>query len=112
MNSLTLWKTSTLILAGALAFVTGNQMYEAHADPQPHMVSALASLKAARAQLDNATTDKGGHRKAALQLTDQAIAEVKKGIEFDNAHDKEKNKDKDKKKATESESEDLEPMAE
>lgn len=110
MNSLTLWKVSTLTLAGALAFVTGNQMYEAHADPQPHMVSALASLKAGRAQLENASTDKGGHRAAAIKLTDQAIEEVKKGIDFDNAHDKEKGKDK--KKATDAESDDTEPMAE
>lgn len=110
MNSLKLWKASTLTLAGALAFVVGNQMYEAHADPQPHMVSALASLKAGRSQLENATADKGGHRAAAIRLTDQAIEEVKKGIAFDNSHDKEK--DKDKKKSTDAESDEASALAE
>ena len=84
MNTLTLWKISTLTLAGALAFSVGNQIHEAHADPQPNMVSALQSLKEARGHLANATHDKGGHRAAALKLTDQAIDETKKGIAHDN----------------------------
>ena len=47
------------------------------------MRSALASLKEAKADLEKASTDKGGHRAAALRLTNQAITEVNRGIEYD-----------------------------
>jgi len=50
---------------------------------QPRMRSALASLKEAKADLEKASTDKGGHRAAALRLTNQAITEVNRGIEYD-----------------------------
>jgi hypothetical protein len=50
------------------------------------MVAALATLKAAKNQLENAQHDKGGHRVKALAATEQAIAETKAGIEYDNTH--------------------------
>ena len=40
------------------------------------------SLQEARASLEKATADKGGHRVKALKAFDQANAEVKAGIEF------------------------------
>jgi hypothetical protein len=82
----TVWKTSTLVLAGALAYVVGTSGNDASAEPQPHMKEALETLRAARAQLDKANPDKGGHRVKAIALTDQAIDEVKAGIEFDDTH--------------------------
>ena len=33
-----------------------------------------------------AEADKGGHRVKALELVNQALAEVKAGVEFDNKH--------------------------
>ena len=80
-----LWKASTLGLAAALAFVLSTADNVANAE-QPHMHTALATLKVARSQLEKASHDKGGHRAAALKLTDQAIEQVKKGIEFDAQH--------------------------
>lgn len=56
----------------------------AKAENQPHMRAALNSLQAARAQLQTATPDKGGHRVKAIDLVNAAIAEVQKGIAFDN----------------------------
>lgn len=56
----------------------------AFAEPQPHMKAALKDLENAKAQLEKATADKGGHRVKAMELVNQAIDEVKKGIEFDN----------------------------
>ena len=50
------------------------------------MRSALGSLEAALGQLQKATPDKGGHRVKAIDLTKDAIEEVKKGIAFDNRH--------------------------
>jgi len=56
------------------------------AEKQPHMQSALEGLKKAKAQLEKAEPDKGGHRVEAIKLIDQAIQEVKAGIEYDNEH--------------------------
>ena len=69
-------------LAGALA--TWLPMREAEADNQPHMRAALQSLQNARASLNNATADKGGHRAKALELVNAAIDQVNRGIAFDN----------------------------
>ncbi len=81
------WKISTLGLAMVLSMVVGRDMVRsAGAEPQPHMRSALGSLESALAQLQKATADKGGHRVKAMELTTQAIEEVKKGIAFDNKH--------------------------
>lgn len=84
--SSTIWKTSTLVLAGTLAFVLATSGNAASADPQPHMKEALETLRIARNQLDKANPDKGGHRVKAIALTDQAIEETKAGIDFDNEH--------------------------
>lgn len=82
------WKISTLVLAALLLVVLGSggrlTVGEAQADKQPLMKKALDALNVAQNALTNATHDKGGHRKKALELTDQAIEEVKKGIAFDN----------------------------
>jgi uncharacterized protein HemX len=49
---------------------------------QQHMVSALESLQAARAELVRAETNKGGHRERAIAAVDNAIAETKAGIAY------------------------------
>ncbi|WP_204278205.1 hypothetical protein, partial [Escherichia coli] len=41
---------------------------------QPNMQAALGSLQAARAELQKATPNKGGHRERAIGFVDQAIA--------------------------------------
>jgi hypothetical protein len=48
---------------------------------QPFMEAALDHLRAARSNLESATTDKGGHRKKAIGYINMAIDEVKKGID-------------------------------
>lgn len=81
------WKASTFVLSGCLAM---GLVYEttktAHADEQPRMVAALASLQVAKTNLQVATPDKGGFRVKALQNVNDAIDNVKKGIEWDNTH--------------------------
>ena len=57
---------------------------EAGAENQPHMRAALNSLQTAKNQLQAATADKGGHRAKAIDLVNAAIAEVNRGIAFDN----------------------------
>jgi hypothetical protein len=48
---------------------------------QPKMQAALSELRAARASLEQALADKGGHRVKAINLVDQAIAQVEAGIQ-------------------------------
>ncbi|WP_201274638.1 hypothetical protein [Mycolicibacterium sp. CH28] len=47
----------------------------------PAMVSGNGYLQAAVNELESATEDKGGHRVAALRLTQEAIDEVNEGIQ-------------------------------
>jgi len=70
-----------LTLVVATGFVAGR----ATAD-QPHMHAALEHLRQARASLDKATPDKGGHREAAIKLVNDAIAQVEAGMAFDRRH--------------------------
>jgi type II secretory pathway pseudopilin PulG len=72
---------AVLLLAAAAAY--------AYVPDQPRMQAARADLQAARAQLRNATSDKGGHRARALEHVDAALAEVNAGIRFDRRHDDE-----------------------
>lgn len=53
----------------------------AAAPDQPHMQAALDALQSARSNLDKANADKGGHRANAIQLVNDAIAEVRLGIQ-------------------------------
>jgi hypothetical protein len=81
------WKLTSFVLAAALAVVIGKSaINSAAAEPQPHMKAALGSLEQALGSLTKASADTGGHRAKAMDLTKQAIAEVKEGIAFDNKH--------------------------
>jgi hypothetical protein len=67
-----------LLVGGAFAasFLAGC------ASGQPHMQSALDHLASAKHALQAATSDKGGHRVRAIELIDEAIGEVERGIEY------------------------------
>jgi len=56
------------------------------AEAQPQMKSALANLRAALVDLQQATPDKGGHRNKAIDLTRKAINQTEAGIAYDNRH--------------------------
>lgn len=82
------WKASTFVLTAALAGgIAYSSITPAQADPQPKMHAALLALESAKASLEAATPDKGGHRVKAIQATKEAIEETKKGIAFDNSHE-------------------------
>ena len=49
---------------------------------QSHMKAALDALRNARSELQMANSNKGGHRAKAINLINQAISEVKRGIEY------------------------------
>lgn len=48
----------------------------------PEMHRALRALENAKRDLEHAAHDFGGHRAKALELTNQAIQEVKEGVEY------------------------------
>ena len=70
-----------LAVAAASIFFIGLVSGQALAG-QPHMRNALNALNTAADQLQQAQTDKGGHRAKALALVGQAQAEVQAGINF------------------------------
>ena len=49
---------------------------------QPNMQAALTSLRAARAEMQQARPNKGGHRERALGFINSAIAETEAGINY------------------------------
>jgi hypothetical protein len=50
------------------------------------MNAALEHLEQAKAELEKATPNKGGHRERALQLVDQAMVQVKDGEAYYEQH--------------------------
>jgi len=76
----------TLGILLGLAVSAGSAQRRRHVDPQPHMREAMEALRSAEHHLGQATGDKGGHRVRAIQLVNQAEAEVQRGIQWDNTH--------------------------
>ena len=67
-----------LVLVCAFALM---RLQSVQAD-QPHMQNALAHLREARAELQKAERNKGGHRTRAIEIINKAIAEVEAGIAY------------------------------
>ena len=49
---------------------------------QPHMAETITILQSARAELAQATPNKGGHRERAINLVNQAINETEAGMAY------------------------------
>lgn len=75
---------SALALLFAGVFITS--FLVGCASGQPHMRAALDHLLAAKSELQAATSDKGGHRARAIELVDEAVIEVQRGMEFARSH--------------------------
>ncbi len=87
-----------LVLCAAVAAMYSLPPQAFAEEKQPHMQAALHHLEEAKRELQEAEHDKGGHRAKALQLTDQAINQVKAGMQYDTSHEGKgegKKKDKD-----------------
>lgn len=67
---------TTLVLA---TLIVAMGVQSAWAD-QPNMRAALAHLREAKAALQRAEHNKGGHRGRAIEIINRAIAEVEAGI--------------------------------
>lgn len=73
-------------LCAAFAFGAAFAIGCASGHGQPHMAVALDQLRSARAELEAAVADKGGHRVRAIELVDEAIEQVRRGIDFAATH--------------------------
>ena len=74
-------------ISGVLIVVFGLIAVASAAPPdQPFMEAARADLQKAKAELQLATRDKGGHRAKALNLVNSAIGQVNAGIQFARRH--------------------------
>jgi len=78
---------SRIIVAFLLCavLISGFVIGRASAD-QPHMQAALEHLRAAKGELEKAEADKGGHRLKAINLVNDAIAQVERGVGYDRHH--------------------------
>jgi hypothetical protein len=70
----------------AIAFMPAMLASSAAWSAQPHMEAALAHLEQALAELKQASADKGGNRADAIRATEKALAEVRRGVEYDRTH--------------------------
>ncbi|MFG1462030.1 hypothetical protein V5F77_03940 [Xanthobacter sp. DSM 24535] len=71
-----------VFVLGIACTVGANALLSSARANQPFMDAALASLRAARANLIQAEPNKGGHRDRAIDLVDRAINQVEEGIAF------------------------------
>jgi hypothetical protein len=73
-------KTFASVAGLSAILATGVFIGQAMAN-QPHMQNALGALQSARAELVASAPDKGGHRVKAMALVDEAIAQVRDGMQ-------------------------------
>jgi hypothetical protein len=87
-------RTSIITAVSTFAVLIGLSIYslgrpaQTHemAEHEPHMSAALGHLQEARAELDKAASNKGGHKEKALQLVDEAIQQVRQGEVYYEQH--------------------------
>jgi len=78
---------STLTVLAGLCLYSITQAQTAQmARQEPHMSAALGHLQQAKAELEKATPNKGGHRERAIQLVDQTIQQVQAGEVYYEQH--------------------------
>jgi hypothetical protein len=81
-DSMTIIIKRTLAVAAMATMLAGGFVIGHATADQPHMRNALDALRNARAELYAAAADKGGHRMAAINYVDRAIAEARAGIDY------------------------------
>jgi hypothetical protein len=84
-----LMRTTVIACSSTLAVLFSLGLYSSvHAQTaqmarhEPHMSAAMGHLEQAKAELEKAAPNKGGHRERALQLVDQAMQQVQEGEQY------------------------------
>ena len=75
-------KLMTVAIAASTLALSACAGYAVAQVNQPHMQNAIAALQTAKAELEVAEQNKGGHRVAALQHVNQALREAREGIDY------------------------------
>jgi len=53
---------------------------------EPHMSAAYGHLQQAKAELERAAANKGGHREKAMEMVDQAMRQIEEGEQYYQQH--------------------------
>lgn len=53
---------------------------------EPHMSAAYGHLEQAKAELEKAAPNKGGHRERAMEAVDQAMQQIEQGEQYYQEH--------------------------
>ena len=85
-TKLTATASALVIMAGLSLYSVVHAQNAGMARQEPHMSAALGHLEQAKAELEKATPNKGGHREKALQLVNQAMEQVKAGEAYYEQH--------------------------
>ena len=73
----------TIAIASSVALLIFSSLSFASTPDQPYMQAAKTNLLQARAALQRAARNKGGHRANAIGFINSAISEVELGIQYD-----------------------------
>ena len=87
-------RTKIITVVSTLAVLIGMSVYSLGrpaqnremSEHEPHMSAALGHLQEAKAELERATPNKGGHRERAMKLVDEAIQQVQQGEAYYQQH--------------------------
>jgi hypothetical protein len=77
-----------IAVLSTFTLLIGLGLYSVHAQTremarhEPHMSAALGHLQQAKAELEKAAPNKGGHREKAMELVNQAIQQVEEGEKY------------------------------
>ncbi len=74
--------SALVVLAGLSIYSVVHAQDRQMAIHEPHMSAAYGHLQQARAELERAAPNKGGHRERAMQLVDQAMRQVEEGEQY------------------------------
>jgi hypothetical protein len=80
--------TLALLLGMSIQAAISRAQTAGMARQEPHMSAAIGHLQQAKAELEKATPNKGGHRERAIQFVDQAIQQVEQGEAYYQQHDR------------------------
>lgn len=75
-----------VVLAGLSLYSVVHAQNAGMARHEPHMSAAMGHLEQAKAELEKAAPNKGGHREKAMQLVDEAMQQVREGEQYYEQH--------------------------
>lgn len=75
-----------VVLAGLSIYSVVHAQDRQMAIQEPHMSAAYGHLQQAKAELERAAPNKGGHRDKAMEMVDQAMRQIEEGEQFYQQH--------------------------